>query len=81
MKNTDIEIEWPNGNCTFANVGADWLNIAEEAGISIPTGCLAGSCGACEIEVNGKVIRACISRVSVNESKILKVEFASDPYW
>ena len=47
----------------------------------IPTGCLGGSCGACEIEVNGTVVRACISTVPAPASSQLKVELATDPYW
>ena len=54
---------------------------ANEAGISIPTGCLGGSCGACEIEVNGKVVRACISTVPPSKSGQLTVDFATDPHW
>ena len=46
-----------------------------------PTGCLGGSCGACEIDVNGKTIRACIATVPASKSGELSVELASDPYW
>ncbi|MEY3726468.1 MAG: hypothetical protein RI971_1045 [Chloroflexota bacterium] len=52
-----------------------------QAGFSIPTGCLGGSCGACEIDVNGKTIRACIATVPPSKSGALTVEFATDPYW
>ena len=69
MKASEIEIEWPNGNCSFVQTGEDWLKVALEAGVDIPTGCLVGSCGACEIEVNGEVIRACIKTVP-NKKKI-----------
>jgi aerobic-type carbon monoxide dehydrogenase small subunit (CoxS/CutS family) len=48
--------------------------------VSIPTGCLGGSCGACEIEVNGELVRACISSVP-SSNDLLQVELASDPYW
>ena len=54
---------------------------ASGAGVSIPAGCLGGSCGACEIEVNGKTVRACISTVPASKSAKLSVEFATDPYW
>ena len=81
MKSSDVLIEWPNGNRTYVKKGADWLQIAIEAGIDIPTGCLGGSCGACEIEVNGKVIRACISRISSQGAKPIKVDLVVDPYW
>ena len=54
---------------------------ASEAGVSIPTGCMGGSCGACEIEVNGKVVRACIGSVPAAKSGQLSVEFSADPFW
>ena len=76
-----LEIQWPNGKTSKAIPGEGWLTEAKKAGTYIPTGCLTGSCGACEIEVNGKVIRACISNVTMNKNKKLKVEFADDPYW
>ena len=53
-----IPVQWPDGRETEAEVGQDWLVAATDAGVNIPTGCMGGSCGACEIEVNGKVVRA-----------------------
>jgi ferredoxin len=61
--------------------GTDWLEAARAAGVSIPTGCLGGSCGACEIEVNGEPLRACIATVAGVAGGVLRVELASDPYW
>ena len=78
---TSIPVSWPDGHTTKERIGQDWLVAANEAGISIPTGCLGGSCGACEIEVNGKVVRACISTVPPSKSGQLKVDFATDPHW
>ncbi|MCX5967259.1 MAG: 2Fe-2S iron-sulfur cluster-binding protein [Cyanobacteria bacterium] len=79
MKN--ITIHWPSGACSEVAVGSEWLAAAGEAGLLIPTGCLGGSCGACEIEVNGQVVRACIATVPASLSGVLRVELASDPYW
>jgi ferredoxin len=76
-----ISVRWPNGRITTETVGSDWLLRASKAGIAIPTGCLGGSCGACEIEVNGKVVRACISTVPGSKSGQLSVEFSTDPHW
>ncbi|MEB3246724.1 MAG: 2Fe-2S iron-sulfur cluster-binding protein [Synechococcus sp.] len=76
-----ISVRWPDGRLTQERIGADWLQAAADAGITIPTGCLGGSCGACEIEVNGKVVRACISTVPPSKSGELTVDFATDPYW
>ena len=78
---SQVRIQWPNGRCGDHIVGSDWLAAAKQAGVSIPTGCMGGSCGACEIEVNGTTVRACISTVPGSKSGQLQVEFASDPYW
>ena len=77
----NLRVQWPDGRRTQVATGQDWLVAASEAGISIPTGCMGGSCGACEIEVNGTTVRACISTVPASRSGQLSVEFASDPYW
>ena len=74
-----VRIYWPNKKSTLCDHGEEWLKAAYDANIKIPTGCLGGSCGACEIEVNGEVVRACIA--TVPDEKELKVEFFSDPYW
>ena len=81
MKKTNLKISWPNNTETFASEGDDWFSIAEKAGIEIPTGCLTGSCGACEIDVNGETVRACISNIKGKKNKILKVAFTTDPFW
>ena len=81
MNNQKVEIEWPNGYILCSEAGSDWLDICKEAGIDIPTGCLKGSCGACEIEVNGKVLRACIHNIYNSNEKILKVDLFTDPFW
>ena len=78
---SSITVYWPDGHTTRENIGMDWLQAAAGAGVTIPTGCLGGSCGACEIEVNGKVVRACISTVPPSKSGQLAVEFATDPHW
>ena len=78
---TLIPVHWPDGRTTQERIGQDWLVAANGAGINIPTGCLGGSCGACEIEVNGKVVRACISTVPASKSAKLSVDFATDPHW
>ena len=81
MKNSEIKINWPNGTFSISRNGTDWLQEARKAGVKIPTGCLNGSCGACEINVNGVTIRACISKIKKSASSELNVEFWSDPYW
>jgi len=83
LKNSKIKIIWPNNKETYASDGDDWFSIAEKAGIEIPTGCLTGSCGACEIDVNGETIRACISNIKIesNYKSSLKVSLTTDPFW
>lgn len=76
-----VTIHWPDGRSSLEVCGRDWLDAARAAGQAIPTGCLGGSCGACEIEVNGQVVRACIAQVPPSRAGVLRVELASDPYW
>jgi len=76
-----VTIQWPEGQISRAPVGEDWLVAAAAAGLSIPTGCLGGSCGACEIEVNGETQRACIAQVPTSPAEPIAVAWATDPYW
>ncbi len=81
MKKTKIKIRWPNNNETYALEGDNWFSTAEKAGLEIPTGCLTGSCGACEIDVNGFTVRACINNIKSNKESLLEVSLTSDPFW
>ena len=81
MKDSIIKITWPNNIETYACEGDDWFLIAAKAGLEIPTGCLTGSCGACEIDVNGETVRACISNIKKAKEFSLKVSFTTDPFW
>ncbi len=81
MKDKKIKILWANNNETYASEGDDWFSTAEKAGLEIPTGCLTGSCGACEIDVNGKTIRACMNDIKSNKTSLLKVSLTTDPFW
>ena len=81
MKKAKIKIIWPNNHKTYVSEGDDWLSSAEKAGLEIPTGCLTGSCGACEIDVNGETVRACISDIKCKKDCLLKVSLTTDPYW
>ena len=81
MKKSKIKISWPNNVETIASEGDNWFSIAENAGLEIPTGCLTGSCGACEIDVNGETVRPCISDVECEKAPFLKVQLTSDPFW
>ena len=81
MKRKKIKIRWPNNNERYALEGDDWFSSAEKAGLEIPTGCLTGSCGACEIDVNGETIRACISNIENKKGSQLNISLTSDPFW
>ncbi|WP_353292291.1 2Fe-2S iron-sulfur cluster-binding protein [Synechococcus sp. M16CYN] len=76
-----VLIHWPSGRTTTETIGENWLKTASKVGMSIPTGCMGGSCGACEIEVNGRLVRACVSTVPPSKSGRLIVSFVADPYW
>ena len=81
MKKTKITIRWPNNKETYALEGDNWFSTAEKAGLEIPTGCLTGSCGACEIDVNGQTVRACVSGIKNNKKSLLNVSLITDPFW
>ena len=81
MKEKNIKILWPNNIETFVSEGDDWFYSAEKAGLEIPSGCLTGSCGACEIDVNGVTVRACISEINNYKKCTLRVSLTTDPFW
>ena len=81
MKQPKIKITGPNNIETYASEGDDWFSIAEKMGLEIPTGCLTGSCGACEIDVNGETVRPCVSNLQSNKECLLSVSLTSDPFW
>ncbi len=81
MKKLKIKIIWPNNIETYASEGDDWFSIAKKVGLEIPSGCLTGSCGACEIDVNGETVRACISNIQSTTECSLSVSFTTDPFW
>ena len=66
---------------TSALEGDDWFVNAHKAGIDIPTDCLTGSCGACEIDVDGETIRPCITEIKYSEKSEINIAFTNDPFW
>ncbi len=71
----------PDDITVEATAGEPLLQVAERAGVSIPTGCLMGSCHACEVELgDGTVLCSCISAVPAGRSQ-LTVNLAVDPTW
>ncbi len=43
----------PDDVTILAKAGESWLDVADRAGVQISTGCLAGACHACTIEISG----------------------------
>jgi ferredoxin len=71
----------PDDVLVEAQPGEPFLDVAQRAGITIPTGCLMGSCHACEVEIEGQgAICSCISAVPPGQSH-LTVNLYSDPSW
>ncbi len=71
----------PDNITTQAEVGELILDVAERCGITIPTGCMMGSCHACEVEIDdGYTICACITAVPKGRSH-LTINLYSDPTW
>lgn len=71
----------PDDVTVEAKVGEALLDVADRAGVFIPTGCLMGSCHACTVELeDGDIIRACITSVPP-EPEELTINLFSDPTW
>ena len=81
MNKKNLKIHWPNNLITIAEEGEDWFLTAKKANVEIPSGCLTGSCGACEIDVNGETIRPCVKNIEYKNNLNLNIEFTTDPYW
>ncbi|OIP71074.1 MAG: (2Fe-2S)-binding protein [Oscillatoriales cyanobacterium CG2_30_40_61] len=64
-----------------AQPGEPLLDVAKRAGVVIPTGCLMGSCHACEVEIDeDNFICACISAVPPGKTE-MTINIYSDPTW
>lgn len=71
----------PDDVTVEAKIGEGLLDVAERAGITIPTGCLMGSCHACEVEIEELGDRCCcISSVPPGHAQ-LTINLFSDPTW
>ena len=81
MNKKNLKLHWPNKLITSAEEGENWFLKAQKANLNIPTGCLLGSCGACEIDVNGETIRPCVKNIEFKNNIHLNIEFTYDPFW
>ena len=71
----------PDDVTVDAQVGEPLLDVAERAAVDIPTGCLMGSCHACEVELdNGETICACISAVPSGKEEV-NINLFVDTSW
>ncbi len=76
-----IEVRFlPLNRTVSARVGEPLLAVAERAGVSIPTGCLMGSCHACEVDLNGEPVCGCITAIPAGPEPVV-VELVDDPCW
>ena len=71
----------PDNVTVKAEIGESLLAVAERAGVLIPTGCLMGSCHACEVEIEGNcTVRACITSIPAGQEQ-LTINLFFDPSW
>jgi ferredoxin len=71
----------PDDVTIAAEAGEPLLQVAERAGVLIPTGCLMGACHACEVEINGdESVCSCISAVPAGHTH-LTINLYADPTW
>jgi ferredoxin len=70
----------PDNLSTTATPGESLLTVAQRANVTIPTGCLIGSCNACEVEMNGEDVRSCITAIP-DGIPDLTIHLFSDPSW
>ena len=64
-----------------AEPGEPMLEVASRAGVEIATGCLMGSCHACEVELDdGEAVCACISSIPGDRPK-MTINIYEDPAW
>ena len=70
----------PDNVVVEAQPGEPILEVAAKAGVFIATGCLMGSCHACEIELDDETLCACISSIPGDRDKIT-INLYDDPVW
>lgn len=71
----------PDDVTVAAQPGESLLLVANRAGLSIPTGCLMGSCHACEVEMEGVgEVCSCITAIP-DDCPQLTVHLFVDPTW
>jgi NADH dehydrogenase/NADH:ubiquinone oxidoreductase subunit G len=63
----------PDRITVTAQPGEPLLNVANRAGVSIPTGCFRGACCACKVEIEGQEhpVMACMTTVPNDDLSIV----------
>nr|WP_287130159.1 2Fe-2S iron-sulfur cluster binding domain-containing protein [Candidatus Cyanaurora vandensis] len=78
---TVVQVHFLPENCTVSCEAGDLIyDVATAAGIFIPTGCLMGSCHACEVELAGGE-RVCSCITPVGSGPLIAVYLLTDPTW
>ncbi|BAZ43386.1 hypothetical protein NIES4102_03860 [Chondrocystis sp. NIES-4102] len=77
-----VKVSFLPDNITIeAQPGEPMLQVAERAGVFIATGCLMGSCHACEVELgSGEAVCACISSIPETEPELV-INIYEDISW
>ena len=71
----------PDDVTVEAEAGEAMTEVATKAGVFIATGCLMGSCHACEVELDdGTPVCACITAIPGDRSEIT-INLYEDPEW
>ena len=92
---TTVKIHFlPDDVTILAKAGESWLDVAARAGVQISTGCLAGACHACAIEISGENPKAKQASKQADEEPVLaclqtvpqgfehiEVDLLDDPTW
>jgi ferredoxin len=78
---TSVSVRFlPQDIVVTATVGEPLLDVAQRAQIVVPTGCMMGSCHACEVELDGAPVCSCITAVPPSVTEVT-VDLYSDPTW
>jgi ferredoxin len=80
-KTDAAEIEFlPKKVTAYAKIGDELSDVAKNANIEIQYKCKKGECGTCEVNVQGKWIKACQTKITSNEPlKITVKEYKKKP--
>lgn len=67
----NIQVTFPGGKKTTAKSGEPLTKVAARAGFKPTFGCKQGSCGACEVKMNGSKVRICKGKVPASAKPLV----------